>query len=143
MKIEGLSDPAGRVATSRRDFARNAVASVAIVLLPAKPVAAGESERISAPDSPAEDSSALDSKLRPKSLSVADWEEVQARYRNLLRIYGQRISPAEKDRVFSILTVNQHMLASIRSFQLQNSDASACTLRVYEANERSSTPENN
>lgn len=129
------------------------MAGVAIVLLPANPLAAGERERISAPDLPAPDSpaeesyaekpSALDSNPRSKSLSVADWEEVQARYRNLLRIYGQKISPAEKKRAFSILTANQHMLASIRSFPLQNSDASACTLRVYEANQRSSTPENN
>jgi hypothetical protein len=70
---------------------------------------------------------------RPDDLSPADWDEAHARYTNLLRVYGTRLSAEEKQRVERILLTNQRMLASIRSFELQNGDASACTLRLTDA----------
>jgi hypothetical protein len=68
--------------------------------------------------------------VRPEGLSVEDWDEVQAKYSNLLRVYGKRLSAEEKHRLIAILTTNQHMLVSIRSFEVKNSDPSACTLRL-------------
>jgi hypothetical protein len=107
---------------SRRVFAGAALASAATVILPA--AAAGEDP------APLEPSPELGTK--PEDLSAADWEEVQARYANLLRVYGDRLSIEQKHRAASILTTNQHMLASIRTFVVQNGDPSACTLRIYD-----------
>jgi hypothetical protein len=45
-------------------------------------------------------------------------------------VYGKRLSVDEKQRLKVILTTNQHMLVSIRSFEVQNGDTSACTLRL-------------
>jgi hypothetical protein len=69
----------------------------------------------------------------PEDLSAAEWEEVRARYNNLLRVYGTRLSADEQHHVLRILTTNQQMLSSIRSFALENGDPSACTLRIYDA----------
>jgi hypothetical protein len=70
---------------------------------------------------------------KPPDLSVANWEEVGAKYANVLRVYGERLSPDEKLRAVTILTRHQHMLASIRTFVVQNDDPSACTLHLYGA----------
>jgi hypothetical protein len=67
---------------------------------------------------------------KPPDLSLADWAEVRAKYTNLVRVYGERLTPAEKRRAVTILTRHQHMLASIRTFVVQNDDPSACTLRL-------------
>jgi len=103
---------------SRRRFGKNAAAALA--LLPA--VAATETNSTSA--------AVQHLGPRPEGLSAADWDEVYARYSNLLRLYGKRLSADEKHRLVVILTTNQHMLVSIRSFEVQNSDPSACTLRL-------------
>jgi hypothetical protein len=103
---------------SRRLFGKNAAAAVA--LLPT--VAVAETNSISA--------AREHLGPRPEGLSAADWDEVYAKYSNLLRLYGQRLSAEEKHRLVAILTTNQRMLVSIRSFELQNSDPSACTLRL-------------
>jgi hypothetical protein len=70
---------------------------------------------------------------KPPDLSLADWAEVQAKYANIVRVYGSRLTPDEKRRTITILTRHQHMLASIRTFVVQNEDPSACTLRLYGA----------
>jgi hypothetical protein len=110
-KIESLS---------RRSFAKDAATIAAITLFP------------SVREGSAQTGSVAESALGPKpeGLSTADWEEVHAKYSNLLRVYSERLSVEEKHRLVHILTTNQHMLASIRSFEVQNSDPSACTLRL-------------
>ena|SRR5665213_50178 len=107
---------------SRREFAGAALASAAVVILPA--AAIGEAQPSLKPSQ--------ELGTRPEDLSSADWAEVQARYTNLLRVYGSRLSIEQKHRAASILTTNQHMLASIRTFVVQNGDPSACTLRIYD-----------
>ena len=67
---------------------------------------------------------------RPDDLSPENWAEAQARYQNTLRVYSSRLSASQQEMIFRVLVTNQHMLASIRSFLVQNGDASACTLRV-------------
>jgi hypothetical protein len=109
-------------AFSRRRFAGTIVAAAAIALLP--DATAGENGNIQGQEK--------DPGSRPEDLSVADWDEVRARYSELLRVYGERLSAEEKQHAVRILTTNQHMLASIRSFVVQNGDPSACTLRIYE-----------
>jgi len=67
---------------------------------------------------------------KPEDFSDQDWDEIQARYKNLLRVYGSRLSPSEKQHLLHVLITNQYMLKSIRSFVVQNGDASAITLRL-------------
>jgi hypothetical protein len=120
MRDQGSS---GNVALpSRRKFAGSVIAAATITLLPAA-AARGNEKTVGA---------GADPELRPEGLSVADWDEVRARYSNLLRVYGEKLSSEEKQRAKRILTTNQHMLASIRSFAVQNGDPSACTLRIYD-----------
>lgn len=67
---------------------------------------------------------------RPDGLSLTAWDEVQARYQNVLRTYGSRLSTQQRQVVLRVLVTNQHMLTSIQSFIVQNGDPSACTLRL-------------
>jgi hypothetical protein len=99
------------IVVSRRAFATNTLAAAVITLTS---VASAQ---------PAE-------RPRPDDLSAPDWAEVQSRSANLLRVYGERLSPHEKERILDILTTNQRMLVSIRSFIVQNSDPAALTLRL-------------
>src|ERR1700689_3182178 len=100
----------GVAALSRRRFAGTVVAAAAIAILP--DATGGEkSGKIQGLEK--------DSASRPEDLSVADWDEVRARYSELLRVYGERLSAEEKQHALRILTTNQHMLASIRSFVVQ------------------------
>jgi hypothetical protein len=70
---------------------------------------------------------------KPADLSSPDWGEVQAKYSNLLRVYGERLTAEQKRHSLSVLIRHQHMLTSIRGFVVQNDNASACTLRLYGA----------
>jgi hypothetical protein len=103
---------------SRRLFGQNAAATAALALLPS----IAEASSVSA--------SVQYLGAIPEGLSAGDWDEVYAKYSNLLRVYGKRLSADEKHRLKVILTTNQHMLVSIRSFEVQNSDPAACTLRL-------------
>jgi hypothetical protein len=109
-KIESLS---------RRSFARDAATAAAVALLPSAREASAQTASAESTLGP-----------KPEGLSTTDWEEVHAKYSNLLRVYSERLSVEEKHRLVHILTTNQHMLASIRSFEVQNGDPSACTLRL-------------
>jgi hypothetical protein len=106
---------------SRRHFARDLVATTAMALMPNGVVAA---EQKKVPTALAEMGP------RPEGLSTTDWDEVHAKYLNILRVYEDRLSAQEKHSLVNILTTNQHMLISIKSFEVQNGDPSACTLRI-------------
>jgi hypothetical protein len=104
-------------AISRRLFARKFLSTAAIGALPSIAV-----EATVAPITGVAG--------KPKDFSDQDWDELQARYKNLLRVYGSRLSPSEKQHLLHVLITNQYMLKSIRSFVIQNGDASAITLRL-------------
>jgi hypothetical protein len=104
---------------SRRLFGKKVFATTATTLLPTSAIA----KTSTVPASP-------HLGLKPEGLSAADWDEVGAQFVNLLRVYGKRLSAEDKHRLIRILTTNQQMLVSIRSFEVQNGDPSACTLRL-------------
>lgn len=105
---------------SRREVARKIVVAAAIGVVPGGAAAA------------ASITDAVNLGPKPKGLSAPDWNEVHAKFSDLLRNYGDRLSSHEKHILVNVLTTNQHMLASIRSFEVQNGDPSACTLQVYQ-----------
>jgi len=63
-------------------------------------------------------------------LEPADQAEVDAKYADVIRKYGDRLSEEQKTRVRNTLTNHQRMLARIRAFPLENSDAPATGLRL-------------
>ena len=109
-----------RAILTRRHFAASAGVAAALAL--ASPQV--QAENTASPLDPAETGA------RPEDLSPEEWAEVQGRYRNLLRVHGSKLSAEEKQRIIHILTANERMLSSIRAFEVQNGDPSACTLKL-------------
>jgi type IV pilus biogenesis protein CpaD/CtpE len=64
-------------------------------------------------------------------LDSADQAEVDAKFANVVRQYGSRLSDEQKTRVRGVLGRHQRMLARVRSFTIENSDPPATGLRLY------------
>ena len=69
-------------------------------------------------------------KATSASLPSADQDAVTAKYANVIRKYGDRLSPAQRRRARETLVQHQQMLMRIREFALDNSDAPATGLRL-------------
>jgi hypothetical protein len=57
-------------------------------------------------------------------------QEVEDRLDNIVRKYGNRLSGEQRQHLRRILTYNERMLASIRTFPLQNGDPPASVLKL-------------
>ncbi|MBV9304181.1 MAG: hypothetical protein JOY62_13295 [Acidobacteriaceae bacterium] len=57
-------------------------------------------------------------------------QEVDARFNETLRRYGDRLSEEQRNRIRRVLADNQSMLAAIRDFPLDNGDAPATALKL-------------
>lgn len=64
-------------------------------------------------------------------LDSADQAEVDAKFANVIRQYGDRLNEEQKNRVRTVLARHQRMLSRIREFPLENGDAPATGLRLY------------
>lgn len=60
----------------------------------------------------------------------ADSGEIEARYANALRAYGDRLSDSQRQQLRKILEQNERMLVNVRGFSVQNGDPPAITLRL-------------
>jgi hypothetical protein len=58
--------------------------------------------------------------------------DIEARYQQVIRRYGDRLSEEQRKRVRKILAYNQKLLAPIRSFPLENGQPAATVLKFYE-----------
>jgi hypothetical protein len=56
----------------------------------------------------------------------------EARYQQIIRRYGDRLSEEQRKRVRRILAYNEKLLAPIRSFRLDNGQPAATVLKFYE-----------
>jgi hypothetical protein len=65
-----------------------------------------------------------------EALSAADSAEVEARYANAIRQYGDRLSDEQRQRIRRILTANERMMSHIREFPLDNGDTPATVLKL-------------
>jgi hypothetical protein len=63
-------------------------------------------------------------------LPPADQAEVDAKYANVIRKYGERLSEAQRTRGREVLVRHQLMLIRVRDFALENGDAPATGLRL-------------
>src|SRR5262245_38698718 len=66
----------------------------------------------------------------PAPLPQADQAAVDAKYTNVIRKYGDRLSEAQRTRAREILARHQRMLMRVRDFALENGDAPATSLRL-------------
>ena len=64
------------------------------------------------------------------TLSPAENSEVEARYNNAIRQYGDRLSEEQRQRIRRILTTNERMMSHIREFPLDNGDTPATVLKL-------------
>lgn len=96
---------------SRRGFGRRAAAAALVPAAVAAPSPQGRGQ------------------LSP--LPPADQSEVDAKFANVIRRYGDRLSEEQRNRVRTVLARHQRMLIRIREFPLDNGDAPATGLRLY------------
>ncbi len=101
---------------SRRLFGQRAALAAALSLSPAELLAAAHHSR-SDPQA--------DSDLTPEQS-----QDVEAKLANIIRKWGSRLSEDQRKHLRRILTYNERMLASVRSFPLENGDPPASVLRV-------------
>src|SRR5690349_12802659 len=69
-----------------------------------------------------------------EGLSPADQAEVESRYQNVIRIWGDRLSDEQRERVHRVLVKNARMIQPMRAFQLENGDPPAEALRISNDN---------
>ena len=101
---------------SRRKFG---AALAATATLPANLAAQRDSP--SAAGSPSEQ----ESELTPELMA-----EMETRYAETVRRFGDRLSEEQRERIRRVLTRNERMLASIRDFPLGNGDTPATVLKL-------------
>ena len=100
---------------SRRLFGQRAALAAALSLSPAELLAAAHHSR----------EPQAGSDLTPEQS-----QEVEAKLANIIRKWGSRLSEDQRKHLRRILTYNERMLASVRSFPLDNGDPPASVLRV-------------
>ena len=109
---------------SRRDFGRHAAVVAALALSPGTMVGSPQdSDRERNPEAKLPNN-------RDDSLTPEQSQEVEAKLSNINRKYGNRLSDDQRAHLHRILTYNEKMLASVRSFPLQNGDPPASVLKV-------------
>jgi hypothetical protein len=101
---------------SRRLFGRRAAFAAALSLSPAELLAASDHSHREGQTT---------SDLTPEQS-----QEVEAKLANIIRKWGSRLSEDQRKHLRRILSYNERMLASVRSFPLENGDPPASVLRV-------------
>lgn len=65
-----------------------------------------------------------------EGLSPTEQAEVESRYQNVIRLWGDRLSNEQRERVRRVLVANARMMRPMRAFQLENGDPPAEVLRI-------------
>jgi hypothetical protein len=109
---------------SRRDFGRRVGIAAAITLSSSSLLVCNTaSVRESKPGDKTPDKAGGD-------LTPDQAQDVEARLANVIRKYGNRLSEEQRQHLRRILTYNERMLVSIRTFPLQNGDPPASVLKI-------------
>jgi len=64
-------------------------------------------------------------------LPPPDQSEVDAKFTDMVRKYGERLTEEQKTRARGVLGRHQRMLMRVREFPLENGDAPATELHLY------------
>jgi hypothetical protein len=111
---------------SRRDFSIRLAGIAGIA-------AAGDSAHLlEAQESAAKNPAAVttSSPVSEEGLSPAEQAEVESRYQNVIRRWGDRLSNEQRQRVHRVLVANARMMQPMHAFQLENGDPPAEVLRI-------------
>lgn len=111
---------------SRRDF------SIRLAGIAGIAVSAGHENLLEAQESAAKRtaSTASSSPAVEAGLSQNEQAEVESRYQNVIRVWGERLSEEQRERIHRVLVANARMMQPMRAFRLENGDPPAEVLRV-------------
>ena len=111
---------------SRRDFGIRLAGIAGIA------VSAGHENLLEAQESAAKRtaSTASSSPAVEAGLSQNEQAEVDSRYQNVIRVWGERLSEEQRERIHRVLVANARMMQPMRAFRLENGDPPAEVLRV-------------
>jgi hypothetical protein len=121
--MSGTKKSPERYGLGRRTFGRSVVAAAAAAALPAqttRPTVPSPSPQ------PADQASA-------QGLSAGETAEIEERYAQAIRKYGDRLSDDQKQRIRRVLTQNERMLSRIREYSVENGDTPATVLKLAAA----------
>jgi hypothetical protein len=119
---------------SRRRFAIGAAATTAAMALPGKAVSAVPvEEQAAAPSSKTNASPTLEQQAQEAfaKLSAPAKAEVEMKFQNVVRKYGDKLSDVQKTDVRRVLAETQEGLESLRAFVLANGDQPAAVFHIY------------
>jgi hypothetical protein len=119
---------------SRRRFTISAVAATAAIALPGQAVSAMPGEEQSAvPASQATPAPTLEQQAQEAfaKLSASAKAEVEMKFQNVVRKYGDKLSAEQKVDIRKVLAETQEGLESLRAFALANGDQPAAVFHIY------------
>ena len=121
---------------SRRRFTLSAAAATAAMALPAQavpPVTLEEQASTTPPSQASATPATLEQqeKAALAKLSPPAQAEVEMKFREVLRKYGDRLSDEQETDVHKVLAEAQEGLDAIRAFVLANGDQPAAVFHVY------------
>jgi len=111
---------------SRRDF------SIRLTGIAGIAVATGSGHLLEAQESTAKNPAReiTSSPALMEGLSSTEQAEVESRYQNVIRLWGNRLSNEQRERVRRVLIKNARMMQPMRAFHLENGDPPAEVLRI-------------
>ena len=119
---------------SRRRFALGAAAATAAMTFPAQLVSAMPAEEQAAPPaSPQSGAPTLEQQAQEAlaKLSASAKAEVEMKFQNVVRKYGDRLTAEQKTDVRKALAETQEGLEALRAFALANGDQPAAVFHIY------------
>lgn len=119
---------------SRRRFALGAAAATAAMTFPEQLVSAMPAEEQAAPPaSPQSGAPTLEQQAQEAlaKLSASAKAEVEMKFQNVVRKYGDRLTAEQKTDVRKALAETQEGLEALRAFALANGDQPAAVFHIY------------
>lgn len=118
---------------SRRRFALGAAAAAAAIALPAQAVRTTPAEEQAATPPPQAGTPTLEQQAQEAlaKLSAPAKAEVEIKFQNVLRKYGDKLSAEQKTDVHRALAETQEGLEALRAFALANGDQPAAVFHIY------------
>jgi hypothetical protein len=118
---------------SRRRFAIGAAAATAAMALPARAVSSNLADEQAAASPQAGSPRTLEQQAQEAfaKLSFSAKAEVEMKFQNVLRKYGDKLSAEQKSDIRKALAESQEGLEAMRAFALANADQPAAVFHIY------------
>lgn len=119
---------------SRRRFALSAAAATAAIALPAHAVSAMPVEEQAAATPPSRSATPTEEQQAQEAIAklpASAKAEVEMKFQNVLRKYGDKLSAEQRADVHRALAETQEGLEALRAFALANGDQPADVFHIY------------